>query len=140
MKRISSNGLVKKTDQNYKDTSTGTKFSFKGSRRRGSGCMSVDVINGRVRLGKTVYDELGRPESADVRLGEGYVAFAPITEFTEFTCQFGKGGVIYSPEFAHKIAELAGINADEVTGSVSVGTYQMQETDDPNIHEAYIFF
>ena len=138
MKRISNNGLVSKTDDNYKDTSAATTMTFSGgSKRRGSGSMSVDVINGRVRFGKELYDALNKPLALDVKIGDGYMVFIPNTHGA---CVFGKGGVLYYPELADKIAEVAGINTDEVTGSVSVGTYQLQETDIEGVIEAVVCF
>lgn len=139
MKRITSNGLVSRTDNNFMDTSTATKMTFGASKRRGSGCMSVDVLNGRVRFSKELYDALGRPEAVEVGIGDDYMVYKPTDQYNG-SCLFGKGGVLYYCELAQKVAELAGINTDEVSGSVSVGTYQLQETDIEGVNEAVVSF
>ena len=140
MNKINKMSLVKKTDKNFKDTSAATAMTFGGSKRRGSGCMSVDVVNGRVRFGKELYEALDKPEAVKVKVGADYIVYTPVPMNTARACVFGKGGVLYYPKLADKVAELAGINVDEATGSISVGTYQLQETDDPNVHEAVVGF
>ena len=140
MKSITHNGLVSKTDKNYMDTTTAVELSFGGSKRRGSGCMSVDIVNGRVRFGKELYEALNKPEAVKVKVGADYIVYTPVPMNTARACVFGKGGVLYYPKLADKVAELAGINVDEATGSISVGTYQLQETDDPDVHEAVVSF
>ena len=139
MKRITSNGLVSKTDKNFKSTSAATSMTFSASKIRGSGCMSVDVSNGRVRLSKALYDALDTFDAVDVRVGDDFMVFRP-ADPQPYVCAFGKGGVLYYPELAEKVAEMAGINTDEVSGSVSVGTYQLQETDIEGVNEAVVSF